>query len=51
MEKAADRDSYMYLEIHTHDVYKCIELHFPALQCYYYYFSVLSAVAIAILLL
>ena len=50
MEKAADTDICMYLEIHFHDVCKYIELHFPSLQCCYYCFSVLSAVVIAILL-
>ena len=51
MKKAADTDICMYLEIHARDVYKCIKLHFPALQCCYYCFSILSAVVIVILLL
>ena len=56
MKKAADTDIAMYALRNTsscapNNVYKCIELHFPALQCCYYCFIVLSAVVVAILLL
>ena len=53
-DKKSSRYRYMYVFRNTcscapNDVYKCIELYFPVLQCCYYCFGVLSAVVVAIL--
>ena len=53
-DEKSSRYRYMYAFRNTcscapNDVYKCIELYFPVLQCCYYCFGVLSAVVVAIL--